>query len=120
MASRNLTATLLALGALALAPSAAVAADTYVDGDTGSDSNDCTASGTPCETIGQGLIQAGSNDTVHVDDASPNYLESQVLDDGKSLVAQDLNNSITGAFTIFGTSGPTIAVGLGDTGGTVS
>jgi hypothetical protein len=122
MPLRLLISSLLAAAALAVGPGAALAADTYVNGDDGdaADSNDCTVITTPCLTIGQGLIQAGTGDTVHVDDTSPNYMESQVLDDGKSLLADDFDNSHTGSYTIFGTGFPTIAVPVGETGGTVS
>ncbi len=122
MLPRSLIASLLAAAALAVTASSALAADTYVNGDDGaaSDANDCTVITTPCLTIGQGLIQAGTGDTVHVDDTSPNYMESQVIDDGKSLLADDFDNSHTGSYTIFGTGFPTIAVPVGETGGTVS
>ena len=77
----------LAAALLLAAPSMASAANTFVDGATGSDGNDCTDSSTPCQTIAAGIVQAGSGDTIFVADGT--YAESLTVADGKSLVALD-------------------------------
>jgi hypothetical protein len=121
MVRRTFTLSLVGL-AFALAPAAAQAADTYVDGDGGgaNDANDCTVVTTPCLTIGQGLIQAGTGDTVHVDESLSSYVEAQVVDDAKSLVAENIDGGGFGFHTIVGAGFPTIAVPSGETAGTIS
>ncbi|MDQ2939995.1 MAG: right-handed parallel beta-helix repeat-containing protein [Actinomycetota bacterium] len=80
-----MAAAIAIVAALLLAvPAVASAANTYVD-PGGNDGNDCTDSGTPCQTIGAGITQAGSNDTIFV--AAGTYNESLTLDQGKSLLA---------------------------------
>lgn len=78
---------------LAFGATAAGAADFYVDDDTGSNANACTASSAPCATIsgalGKAGASAGSGDTVGVDGGS--YIESVDLGDGNSLEELDFN-----------------------------
>lgn len=73
--------------------SSAAAADFYVDDDTGSNGNACTAPSAPCATIAGGLNRAGastgSGDTVRVDGGS--YIESVDVGDGNSLRELDFN-----------------------------
>src|SRR5262245_32204325 len=125
MPTRALITSLLAACALALAPGAALAADTYVNGDDAAadDSGACTTPTVPCETIGAALGKAGDGDTVHVDDfdnSNQGYVESLEVTDSKSIIAEDLDGSHTGQFTITGTSSFTIKVSFGNTGGTIS
>src|SRR5262245_44259248 len=114
--------TLVSVLALAVAPATARAADTYVNGNDAAadDSGPCTSPSAPCETIGQGLIKAGDGDTVHVDDNGSTYLESQVIDGGKSLIADNFDTSDNGGTTIMSTIGPTIKVPFDETAGTIS
>jgi hypothetical protein len=79
-----LAAAIAVVFALAV-PADASAANTYADGATGNDGNDCTNPATPCLTIGAALSQSGSNDTTLV--ATGTYAESLTLDQGKSLQA---------------------------------
>jgi hypothetical protein len=48
------------------APAAYAAATLYVDAATGVDSGSCGAQGSPCQTIGQALANAGQGDTIQV------------------------------------------------------
>jgi hypothetical protein len=93
---RNLLALAICFAGLAL-PATAVASDTYVNKQTGDDSNTCTGPGTPCATIQAGIDQAGSGDTVHVQAPSGgpvtygggfSITPTASLGDGKSLVAE--------------------------------
>jgi hypothetical protein len=117
----SLISMLAALGALALAPAVSPAADTYVNGDGGSDANDCTVITTPCQTIGEALADAGPNDTVHVDDNFGNYVGSLVLSDGKDLLATNIDGlGGAGPHTIIGTIAPTISIATISPGSTVT
>ena len=103
--------------ALALAlPAAALGADTYVDADTGSDTNPCTLA-SPCATIQEGIDEATATATVHVDpDSYPLGLQ---IGDGKSLIAEEFVGGPEGSATING--GGFIALDVLATGaGTVS
>lgn len=86
--------------ALVLAsPAAALAADTYVDADTGVDTNPCTVA-LPCETIQEGIDKATPGDTVRVDpDTYPLGLQ---IADGKSLVAEEFVGGADGSASING------------------
>jgi hypothetical protein len=93
---RNLLALAICVAGLAL-PATAAAADTYVNKQTGADSNACTDPGTPCATIQAGIDQAGTGDTIHVQAPSGgpvtyggtfSITPTAVLGDGKSLVAE--------------------------------
>jgi parallel beta-helix repeat protein len=55
-----------ALVLMALPVSAAAATDWYVNGATGSDSNNCTSALTACLTIQAAINKASSGDTIHV------------------------------------------------------
>ena len=85
------TSQLLAvLGAAAslIAASPALAADTFVNQSTGSNSNDCLSAASACLTISGatgGVAKAGPNDDVHV--APGTYTEEVTLAAGKSLRA---------------------------------
>ena len=82
-----LTALLAAVAALLVARPA-LAADSYVNQGTGSNSNSCLSAADPCLTIsgaGGGVAKAGTNDDVHV--AAGTYTEEVALGAGKSLRA---------------------------------
>ena len=84
------------------------------------DLNDCTVITTPCDSIGEGISQAGPNDRVHVDEVAGNYNEAVALVNGVSLLADDFDSLDSGDFTILGAAGAAIQVAAGQTGGTVS
>ena len=64
----------LGAGALSAAPAAAVGATRFVRPNGSDTGNDCTASGSPCLTLGHALAQAAAGDTVQLDPGT--YLES--------------------------------------------
>ncbi|MGH2960978.1 MAG: right-handed parallel beta-helix repeat-containing protein [Solirubrobacterales bacterium] len=100
-------------------PSMAMAADTYVDDDSGNDANPCTSPGAPCLTILGGIGKAGASDTVRVDGG--NYGEFVSLSGGKSLVEQDFNTTDgdSQATIDSGALGPAIAVPAGGSAGEI-
>src|SRR4051794_31247575 len=85
----------LAAVVLALAvPGVAMAHDTYVDrsdGDDGGGTNDCSAKGHPCATLGRGIDQAGTGDTVFVGGDPTPFTVPKDLGDGKSIVHKDFS-----------------------------
>src|SRR5215471_10602748 len=66
---------------LALAPSAMASTTWYVNGVSGSDSNDCTSATTACKTIGHAISLASSGDSIIV--AAATYSERLTI--GKNL-----------------------------------
>jgi nitrous oxidase accessory protein NosD len=68
----------------------------YVDGDSGSDTGDCTAS--PCQTINYALSQASGGDTIQV--AASNYTESLTLDKPVNLLGAGAETTVVRA--VFG------------------
>jgi hypothetical protein len=68
-------AAILAVGQ-APAAQAAPLATFYVNGATGSDSNNCLAPGTACATIGAAVSKASANDTIEI--ASGTYFENAI------------------------------------------
>jgi Right handed beta helix region len=92
----------------AATPVQALAADAYVDFDTGSDANPCTQ-GQPCKTITQGISQASTGATVFVDPDS--YAEALVLGSGKSLERLDFGSPAEpGLPEIDGVASPAVTV----------
>ena len=92
--------------ALAIGPSAAIAADSYVDV-TGAGTA-CTQAA-PCPTIALGIDAAGAGDTVHV--ANGNYAERVTLADGKSLDGSGGNTIIDASANTDGQVSVTIPAG---------
>ena len=74
-------------------PASAQAADAYVDFETGDDAPPCGPINDPCKTIQTGITNAGTGDTVHVDDTPGQYASgfsaTALLGDGKSLIGED-------------------------------
>jgi hypothetical protein len=108
--------------ALALAPSAASAADTYVNDDGGDDANAATDCGqaAPCLTIAVALSEAGAGDTVRVDNGL--YAESVVVGSGRSLVRENFDTSDVDpeGTAVIDPGGPTaVEVLSGDPAGTI-
>jgi hypothetical protein len=107
------------------APSAAAAADFYVNDDGGSDANPCTSEAAPCSSITGALNKAnastGSGDTIWVDGGS--YDASVDLGDGNSLRALDFDDTDDDSSaqpTIVAQSGfPAVRVLPGNPAGTV-
>lgn len=99
---KALIAPLTALAMLA-SPASGLAAERYVDVDTGDDqagANDCLAQASPCRTIARGLVASGSDpDTILVDDGL--YPEAD-LDVGanKTLTASNIVSADSGATVI--------------------
>jgi hypothetical protein len=62
---------------LALVPTALASATWYVNGVTGSDSNDCKSSTTACKTIGHAISLAASGDSIMV--ATATYTENLAI-----------------------------------------
>ena len=113
------------LASLAL-PGSALALDTYVDPDTGSDTNNCTqaapsGAGTgPCATVGAAVaISAPSGGTVRVDRGEEVFAGTVSLSGGVSLTGQDFEPSDTGAAVIDGGGGSAVFVDSGQVAGTV-
>ena len=77
----------VAIAAALLCAGPALAANTFVDGVSGSDggANNCQTASNPCSTVQRGINQAGAGETVHVEPAL--YGEQLILGDGKSLHA---------------------------------
>jgi hypothetical protein len=73
------TAALLLLMALflAVAPNAVASTTRYVNGDTGSDSNNCLSPTTACKTIGHAISLAASGDSIMV--AAATYTENLTI-----------------------------------------
>lgn len=106
----------VAVGVLALGlalPATALAADTYVDADTGSDANPCTLA-LPCMRITEGIGNATPGATVHVDPDT--YAEAVGISDGKSLVAEEFVGGAEGPAVINGGSSSALTVGSGGAG----
>lgn len=101
---------------LLLAPASAFAADTFVDADTGADTNPCTQAA-PCLTIQEGIDKATGAAVVHVDPDA--YGEAVQAGDGKGMIADDFVGGPEGAATIDGGASPAIEV-LASGAGTVS
>jgi hypothetical protein len=97
---------------LALAPAALASNTWYVNGVTGSDSNDCTTATTACKTIGHAISLASSGDTIMV--AAATYNENL-----NHLFSMSLNIVGAGASTTIIDGGGNGAV-LDFNGGTVS
>ncbi len=80
----------------------ALAANTFVNEVTGSDSNACTSASAPCATVGAGITKAGTTDTVTV--APGTYLDPATLGGSQSLVASGTTaNTTLGTLYINGT-----------------
>lgn len=112
------------LAALA-ASASAHAVDTFVDPDTGFDTNNCTqaAPGSagvgPCETVQAAVTKAIPGGTVRVD-RGDTYLENVSLSGGVSVLGADLNPSDTGVAVVDGnTAGPAFTVPAGQAAETV-
>ncbi len=126
---RSLLTVVLACSALlALAPGSALAADVFVDQDTGVDDGTCASAGDPCDTIAHALNAAsGTGDTIKVDDSASAYdLNNESLFGGKSLVGGNFVGSAeaTGGRPIInnsaGAGGKALQVNALDTAGTIS
>jgi len=103
--------------ALLAGPSLASAADTYVDDDTGNDSDPCTQA-QPCKTVQQGIDTATAGATVFVDPDT--YNENTVLSGGKSLRASDFALPTETALPIVeGGGGTGITVPVGGSAGLI-
>jgi hypothetical protein len=103
-------------------PAFATAATRYVDLDTGDDllgTNDCLTVGTPCKSIGQALVESGTDpDTIEVDDDT--YVEAGLtVDGGKTLTGLDFVPADNGA-TIVDPGSDVNAVITASGGATVS
>jgi hypothetical protein len=76
---------------LALAP-AAVARTWYVNGVSGSDTNLCTTTTSPCKTIGHAISLAASGDTIRV--AAATYTENLTIELSLSLIGSGAATTI--------------------------
>jgi hypothetical protein len=119
----------IAVVTAAAIPASASAADFYVDRDTGNNTNDCSTPALACDTIGRGVTfatNAGSGNTVRVDDSGSPYSESSVsLFSGVSVIADNgvagtAAESPTGRPIIQTTAAQALFVSGTDTAGTVS
>src|SRR6266511_2788456 len=115
------SAALVAVAIVLSLPALAAAADTYVDQESGDDSNSCLGPGLDaCEHIQAAITKAGTGDTIHVADpmAPPaTYAESVALNSGKSLVADSPDPAETAINSP--TTNPAITV-VGSPAGTIS
>ena len=102
---RLLFALLLSLGALAFAPAAASAADSFADASRPNDNGDCLTPTTACRTLNGALAKASPGSTVRVEPGT--YMENVTLSGGISLVAASGNPVID----------PPAGVGVAVTGG---
>jgi hypothetical protein len=91
------------------APNTALAADFFVDQETGSESNDCSTPALACQTIQRGVTLAtneGVDQVLHVDDSPTAYVTGSVtLFKGISLIA---DNTVAGTATESPTGKPII------------
>lgn len=108
------------VGMLAFASSANAAANRFVDRDSGVDSGDCSSSAAPCASIGYAVSQAGSGDTIKVDDSATAYTESVSLNNGVSVTGTDFKGGDEGEAIIDGGSSIALQVGVGQSAGTIS
>jgi Right handed beta helix region len=87
----------------------ALAADFYVDQETGSESDDCSTPALACQSIQRGVTlatNAGTNNTLRVDDSPTAYVTDNVtLFSGVSVIA---DNTVAGATTESPTGKPII------------
>src|SRR5215469_3999361 len=74
---RHNHARLLLIALFLTLASSALASTWYVNGVSGSDSNNCTSRTTPCKTIGRAISLAASGDTVRV--ATATYTENLTI-----------------------------------------
>jgi len=91
MKYKLLTALLLTAMAAALAP-AAVATTWYVNGVTGSDSNNCLSTTSACKTIGHAISLAASGDSITV--AAATYKENLTINISLSLIGSGASGTI--------------------------
>jgi nitrous oxidase accessory protein NosD len=63
---------------LCLVPTAMASTMWYVDGNNGSDSNNCLSALTACQTIGHAISLAASGDSIKI--AAATYIENLVID----------------------------------------
>jgi hypothetical protein len=105
---RGLFGFVLLLGALAVFPAAASAADTFADASRPDNAGDCLTLATACKTIGGvdgAVAKASPGSTVHVEPGT--YVENVVLPGGISLLAD------SGTPTIAPIAGAALAVNGG-------
>lgn len=109
----------LACCAALLLPTAARAADTYVDDDSGSDSNPCLTTAAPCMTISAAIAKTEPGYAIHVDGGF--YGESMTLGGDKSLVEEEFNAADGDSqATIDGGAAKAIEVPSGDEAGAIA
>jgi hypothetical protein len=107
----------LATGMSALSASAALATTFYVNGSTGKDTNACTASETPCKTIGAAVTKSEAvPDIATIEVAAGEYVEpiglGQPADSGITINGA---GSGAGGTEVVGPSGaknPTVGIGI--------
>src|SRR5215475_11694656 len=91
MAHKRPSTTLLVL-ALLLAPSAVASTTWYVNGVSGSDSNNCTSPTTACKTIKHAISLAASGDSIIV--AAATYTENLTIGISLKVIGSGANTTI--------------------------
>jgi Right handed beta helix region len=102
---------------LCAAPSAASAADTFVNDDGGNDAGSCTTQAQPCLTIAAGITKAGNGDDVFIDGGA--YSGSLTLDNGKSLRELNFNTADGDTEAIIDGGLPSPAISVTSPSGTI-
>jgi hypothetical protein len=89
---KPICATLLMALFLALPPTARASTTWYVNGTTGSDSNDCKSPTTACKTIGHAISLAASGDSIFV--AAATYTENLTIGIGLKIIGASAATTI--------------------------
>ena len=80
---------------LAIASAAPASTSWYVNGISGSDSNNCTSAQTACKTIGHAISLASSGDSINV--AAATYNENLTIGASLNILGSNTNTTISHA-----------------------